>query len=276
MKVAATAGVNGAVRVLIGFLLFALAMSPWNILAAAISHGYQGSSDLVVGSLVAQSKDDKSRVVAADNQRPDALIGVVVANRTSTLEITDPNDAVQVATSGKTTAIVSDLGGRVKSGDLIAASPIQGVGMKAVVAGKSIGVAQADAPSRGAKTVTVTSNDGKQKKVQISTVPVVLEVAYFVPPDKKTPYPPILQSLADPIAGKPVSIIRVLLAAGIVLTAIVVIAVMLFSGIRNTLISVGRNPLARGSIFQLLWRIMATVLVILLMAFGSAYLIISG
>ncbi|HEX7260018.1 MAG TPA: hypothetical protein VF272_03765 [Candidatus Saccharimonadia bacterium] len=276
MKVAATSWMPGGLRLFAGVFLLGLAMTPWLTLAAAISHGYQGDSNLVVGTLVAQSNDDKSRVVAADNKRPDSLIGVVVENRTSTLEITDPSDDIQVATSGKTTVIVSDIAGRIKAGDLIAASPIQGVGMKAVVAGKSIGVSQSDAPANGSKTTTVTSTDGKTQTVQISTIPVVLEVAYFVPPAEKSPFPVFIQKFANILAGKPVAIIRVLIATVLVVTAMVVIGVILFSGIRSTLISVGRNPLARGSIFQVLWRILATVLVILIGAFGAAYLVISG
>ncbi len=276
VKVAAQVRTQFAARILIGVVLLLAVALPLQVLAAAVSHGYRGSSELVPGTLVAQSKDDQSQVVAADATMSDALIGIVVANRSANLEVASPSDELQVATSGKTTAIVSDLGGRVKAGDLIAASPIKGVGMKAVAEGKCIGVAEADAPAVGTTTTTLTSHDGSKKTVQISTVPVVLEVAYFVPPVKKTPYPIFLQKIADVIAGKPVAIIRVLLATGLLLVALAIVGFILFSGIRSTLIAVGRNPLAKAHIFRALARILGTGLVILLVACGASYLVITG
>ncbi len=263
-------------RIYSGLVVAVMCLVPWHAMAAAISHGYQGDSNLVAGSLVAQSKDDKNRVVAANNERSDSLIGVVVSEHSSALEIANAKDEIQVASSGKTIALVSDLSGPIKAGDLIAASPIEGVGMKAVTEGKCIGVAQADASEKGTKTTTITSKDGSKRTVQISLIPVVLEVAYFVPPTENIPYPQFMQKIADTLAGKPVSIIRVIIASGLLLVALGLVGFIIFSGIRSGLTAVGRNPLAKDHILRALVRILATGLVILLVAGGASYLVISG
>jgi hypothetical protein len=52
--------------------------------------------------------------------------------------------------------------------------------------------------------------------------------------------------------------------------------VLLFSAVRNTMISIGRNPLARNSIYRSLWQVIAASLVMFMAAMGSAYLVLTG
>ncbi len=254
-------------------LMVSVVMPPWQTWASALSEGYQGTTELVAGTLVAQAGNDKNRVVAADSEHTDALLGVVVANGSSTLEVIGPETSVQVATSGTAVVLVSDLAGAVKAGDAITASPIKGVGMKATAAGRTIGAAKADAAAAG-QTATVTTKSGKRTTVNLSTVPISVEVSFFTPPQEKVPYPLFLQNFADTLAGKPVAVVRVLLAAVIMLMAIVIVAFMLFAAIRGALVSIGRNPLAKTAIYRALVQVIITVIGVLGVAMLCAYLLI--
>jgi hypothetical protein len=172
---------------------------------------------------------------------------------------------------------VSDVGGAVANGDKITVSPIEGVGMKATETTTVVGTAQADLKLDEAEIRTVTDRNGKKVNVHIGLVPVQVSVASFTPDsDKRTAFvPPFLQALANDVSGRDVSPIRVLTAALILLLLFVSVTVLLYSAVRSSIISIGRNPLSQAAVRKSLLEVILTVLGILLFAAGLIYIVLT-
>lgn len=251
-----------------------VAVAP-GVVAAAISQGYRSDQPIVAGTLVSSDKTRQDGlVIPANTDNTDNLVGVVVGDKDATLSVAVPSDSLQVATNGITEVLVADIGGEVKSGDSVTASPLSGVGMKAVEAAKIVGVAQSDAKYNG-KTATIKNKQGEEEQVRIGTVPVVIQVAFYVPEVRKSVVPEQLQLFIDSLAGREVSLERLVASAVIVLAAVITIAILLYSAIHNTMISIGRNPLAQGSIYRGLWQVVITSIVIFMVAMGAAYFVLT-
>jgi hypothetical protein len=243
------------------------------VTAATISQGYKSDQQILAGTMVA-SEGSSGKAVPADITNAGNLLGVVVEGQEATLAISASGDQLQVATNGASRVFVSNLGGDIKAGDPVGPSPIKGVGMRVAVAGKIIGIAQADA-TYGSQTAPVANTDNQVTEAKLGTVPVALQVSYFTPPPEKTWVPQVLQELANSVAGKQVSLIRLLISALLLLAAIISDGILLFSAARNTIISVGRNPLATGTIYKSLWQVVLTTIVIFAAGAGSAYLVLT-
>lgn len=255
-------------------LMLMVAITP-GVVAAAISQGYRSNEPLTAGTLVSSDKNDQSGlVIPANIDNADNLMGVVVSEQDATLSVTNPSDSLQVATNGSTQALVTDIGGEIKAGDSITASPVSGIGMKANDNVKIVGVAQADAKFNG-KTTKVKNKTGGEETINVGTVPVIIQVSFYVPETKKSPVPEALQLFVDSIAGKQVALERLVASAAIVLAAVITIAILLYSAIHNSMISIGRNPLAQGSIYRGLWQVIITSLIIFIVALASAYFVLT-
>ena len=242
-------------------------------MSAAISEGYSSTQALAPDTLVSIDTAT-NQVKPADTANNNGLLGVVVGGQAATLSIDNPGKNLQVATSGTTDLFVTDLNGPIKPGDQIAPSPIEGVGMKASSNGKIVGLAQ-DGFSGGktAKTVTVTTKTGSKHIAHIGTVPAVIQVAYYS--TTASAVPGFLQQFANSVAGKPVALGRLIAVALILLVALLLVAILLFSAVRGALVSVGRNPLAKTSIYRGLSQVIGISLAILGVAMGSAFVILT-
>jgi hypothetical protein len=244
-------------------------------LSAAISQGFSATDQLTPGTIVATNSGDKQTVVAADPSNSGRLVGIVVSDRNATLQISGANDKVQVATTGNAVAFVSDINGPILAGDQITASPIKGIGMRATDPGTVVGIAgDSFTSAKATKTMQVKANDGKNQTVSIGVIPVTIQVAYYGAQSKSV-VPSFLQRFANTVAGKQVSAARVIIAFLVMLISILTIIVILFSAVRSALISIGRNPLARASIYRGLMQVSITCFVILGVAVGSIFLILS-
>jgi hypothetical protein len=243
--------------------------------AAAISQGYQTTSPLAPDTLVVQ-QSSSNQVAAAEISDASELLGVVVAAGDTALAVGSTADDVQVVTSGAATVFVTDLNGAVKAGDMITASPIQGVGMKAIAASKVIGVAQSAASTTNTKTVSVSTSGGKKVTAHVATVPITVQVGYFTPPaNSKSSTPQFLQVFANQVAGKSVALVRVTISTVILLVALCMVSVMLFSAVRGTMTALGRNPLAHQSIYRGLWQVLATIIIIMVIGLIGSYVVLT-
>lgn len=254
-------------------LTIVIALAP-AVTAAAISQGYRADTTLDAGTLVSIQEGEKGKAVPADTTNSSGLLGIVIGNNEASLAVSSPGDLFQVATSGQAEMFVSDLNGEIKPGDVVAPSPIKGVGMRATEAGKVVGVAQGEA-KYGSKTVDVKSSDGTTKTAKLGSAIITLQVSYYVPPVQKTYVPQFLQLFANQIAGKQVSLLRIVLSAIIVFAALVAAGVLLFTAVRSTMVSIGRNPLARSSIYRGLWQVVIASLIIVVLSMGAAYLVLT-
>ena len=244
--------------------------------AAAFSQGYQTSDNLVNGSLIGLDPTRPDTVQAANSDRVGELFGVVVDGSNSLLSISGPAAKVQVVTTGTATTLVSNVNGDIKKGDAITASPINGVGMRATEAGRIIGIAQADfsVQATGTQTVKIGS---KQRSVAIGGILVAVAVSYFTPKASGgSVVPQAVQNLTNFLAGKPVSTFRIIAAGLLLLLGVILAVIILNSAVRSSMQSIGRNPLAKSAVSSGLVKVLFLTFAILLVTFGSVYLVIKG
>ncbi len=248
--------------------------------SASLSQGYATTSPIATGSLVALDPKSSGTVVAADLTNAGRLFGVVVAPTAASISLSGSGSGqVQVAVSGSADVLVSTSGGDIHVGDYISVSSIAGVGQKVGASStRVIGTAQADF-NAGSDNVTKRSiDDGTGKKeVAIGQIPVVVAVSSYTATNGKQQYvvPNWLQNLSNTLAGKAVSPIRIIIAGAILIVAIISISVLLYSAVRNSIISIGRNPLSKKGVLQGMLTIGAFAMVILAVTAVSMYLVIA-
>lgn len=263
---------RSATGTLLGLLLLG-GVLPISVSAAtgAISQSYQTSSSNVSrGALLSLTSKGTTTVVPADSMAAPHLVGVATSK--PLVELSSGNagpSTVQVVVSGSTEVLVSDLNGPVKAGDKITASPIAGLGMKALSASEVVGVAQADLDSVKTVAKDYAGTHGGNVSAKVGLLPVAINVTYYsgVPSgsDVSAFVPMFLQKIANSVAGKAVSPLRVLLGAAVLLIGFTMIIIMLYVGIKSEVISIGRNPLAsdvlRGGLLDILITAVGLVIV---------------
>lgn len=242
---------------------------------SAIAQGFEThDTKISVAALVGAEKANDNSIELSNEAKATKLVGVV--SEKPLIELSDGTSGVQVVTSGLTMALVSDINGTVVSGDKITASPIDGVGMRATTSTTIVGTAQADLKNVDTETRSITAKDGKKQSVKIGLLPVQVSVAYYNVPQETSAYVPgFLQELANNVSGKNVSPVRVLVAALVLLLLFVSITVLLYSAVRSSIISIGRNPLSESAVRKSLLEVGLTVLGVLLFASLIIYLLLT-
>lgn len=241
-----------------------------------LSQSYTSTEALPLNSIVSLQNNTSDKVILAASNNVDNLLGIVVNADNSSLSITNGKDnEVQVATTGSLEILVSTINGNIAQGDYITASPISGVGMKATSNVRVIGIAQGDLNEKNGSSETYNDKEGHKQTVLLGQVPVLVNVSnYFKQPDK-TLIPSAVQTIANALAGRSVSTVPILISAGVFLVTIVVAVSIIFSMVRSSIISVGRNPLSQSAIYRDLIQMSALVLGILAVGFVAIYLILT-
>jgi len=244
---------------------------------SAIAQGFNSKdSNITKASLVAITKDSTSAVELGSTDSTDRLVGVVSTR--PLIQLSNGASDVQVVTSGLTAALVSNINGDIINGDKITSSPIAGVGMKATTSTVVVGIAQGDfkASSNGEER-TITDKNGKKQTVKIGQVPIQVGVAYYTIGTESGPsfVPDALQELANAIAGRNVSPVRVIVAGLIILLLFVSVTVTLYSAIRASLISIGRNPLSELAVRKSLAGVGRTLVAVFAFTLLAVYLVLA-
>lgn len=271
-------GLRGRVSaVTVSTALLALCLGLFAPVAHAVtslSESYSSDDNLAIGSLVSVQDNQTDIVQAAESSNVENLLGVVIASGSSLLTLSNgKDDQVQVATTGTLPVLVSNINGEIKRGDHVTASPIKGVGMRASANIRVIGVAQGDMTN--VKEETYKDADGNQQKVRLGEVPVLVNVAYYFKEPEKTVVPAAIQNVANSLAGKEVGTVPVLISAAIFLIMLIIVASLVYSMIRSSIISVGRNPLSQSAIYRDLVQLSGLVLAILGVGLVSIYLVLT-
>ena len=241
----------------------------------AFSQGFQAagpSSDFVAGALVSTSKTNSHVVELADDQSASRIIGVVGSG--PLIQLTQGGDNIQVIINGTASLLVSDLNGPIHSGDKITSSPIEGVGMLASTSTQVVGTSLANLNLSRSATRTITDGSYQHHTVHIGIVPTKVNVAYYQSLASSV-LPPFLESLASAIAGKPVSAIRILLSAIILIVSLASIFALLYTATRSGLTSIGRNPLAANAVTRNLRSIGLITVLILAGGLAAVYFVLT-
>jgi hypothetical protein len=248
---------------------------------ASLSLGFATTSPIASGSLVSLDAKSSGSVVTANLTNVNRLFGVVVPPSSASLSLSgNGSGQVQVATSGTAEVLVSTAGGAINVGDYITVSSVAGVGQKVGTdTTRVIGIAQSDFSGTGAGVTQTTVTDGSGNKTQVSIgqIPVMINLSTYTSTAGKQSYvvPNWLQNLSNTVAGKAVSPIRVIMAGLILVAALASVTVLLYSAVRNSIISIGRNPLSRTSVLRGLLEVVGVAAIIMAVAAGAMYIVVA-
>lgn len=244
--------------------------------SSSISRSYNTNSDIVAGSLVSLDPKASTLVVPANRDNSDKLVGVAVGTDDSIVAINPGMESVQVAITGVVSALATTVNGPIKIGDQVAVSPFSGIGMATEPRTRIIGLAQSELNDNSLRLTEreVVDKDGKRQRIKVGYVQVNIAIG---PPTKGTgeaDNPSFLQRTTKSLTGKDISPTRIIIASFVAVIAIISLIVLIYSTIYATIISIGRNPLAKRAIYRTLVLVSIMALVTAGVALGSMYLIL--
>lgn len=180
------------------------------------------------------------------------MYGVMVENPTVAISLIGRNEAYPVITAGRAEVLVSTQNGSIEQGDYITTSQVAGVGMKATQPGFVVGVAQAGFNAEGEGVVPVS--------VDIKFVSTIDPEIEFSPQGIAQQIQNVLTVGLRAVSSEPNSALRYA-AAALVLIASIAFGFMIFGrAATNGVAAVGRNPLAKKTIFvMVIFNIIMTV-----------------
>jgi len=256
--------------------------SPVKATGSSSVQSFAAASKLQTGTVVELSSGKKNTVEPATNKNLDQMYGAVVDPHDLSLTISNASlqNETFVTINGTYNVLVNTENGPIKVGDYVTMSALDGVTMKAgtyedqhTVFGRAISAFDGKTNSIG--QVTLKDSSGKTIPVNIGLIPVAINIGRN-PNQKstKTNLPPILQRIGQAIAEKPIGPMRIYLSIAITGLSIMIAIVVLYSGVRNSIISIGRNPLSKKSIFRGLLEIILTAFLILIIGLFAVYLLL--
>lgn len=274
----------GAVLSIAVIAAFALTI-PHTTRAADFSGGsvqsYAADTPIDIGTIVELTGDKADKVKVATKANVENMFGVTVDRNVLpvTLSSGSKKNEVFVAVSGTYNVLVSNQAGAIKSGDYVTLSSVNGIAMKAgteqtTVFGRANGSFDGKGITLGSTTLK-DSAGSQDKTVKFGVVPVTIDIRSN-PNDISTEVNIIeqLRRAGQQIAEKEVSPVRIYLSIAISVICIIASIIILYAGVRNGIISIGRNPMSKKSIFRALLEIIFTVLVILIIGLFAVYLLL--
>ncbi len=241
--------------------------------AQSVAQGFDSDERLERGLIVVLDQEDTGKVRPATLERVEELYGVVINPNDAAVTLSgDSESEVFVATQGRYRVLVSTQNGSIEPGDFITISSLEGIGMRVndivpVVIGRAlsgfdgsnaVGTAQA-----GDRTVSIGRID-------------VDVLAARNPLQKPTEanLPEFLRQAAESIAGDSVPANRVYIATFIFLISTFIAGSLMYSGVRSSITSIGRNPLSKRSIIRGMLQVVIVGLIIFIIGIFGVYLIL--
>jgi hypothetical protein len=252
-------------------------------LAQAVTRSYKTDISLQRGMIVRKTQKDTSKVEALKADEIEKMEGVVVAANDSPVTLSSSDQSAQqvfVATTGQYNVLVSNQNGPIKKDDFITISSLAGIGMKADgrqsrIIGKSLEAFDGKTNISGKTTV---KNSAKATiPITLGLVAVEIEVRHNPIEEKKTSLIPgleFLQKAAGTVANNEVSATQLYISIAALVVTAFISGSILYSGIRTSMIAVGRNPLAKKSINRSLLSVVITSIIILIIGITAVYLIL--
>lgn len=240
--------------------------------------GYEADGPMDIGTMV-QLTDGKVKAVAQDH--PQNMFGVVVDRNQLPIAVSDPSikNETYVAVSGTFNVLVSTQGGSIAKGDYITISSVNGIGMNAgksdlTVFGRAASSFDGTGVVLGETTLKDTSGNNS-KAVKIGTVQVTINIQRNPNVQStKVDVPDWLERMGQQIAEKTVSPVRIYLSLAITAVSLITALIVLYAGVRNGIISIGRNPMSKKSIFRALLEVILTSALILIIGLFAVYLLL--
>ncbi len=246
--------------------------------AQAVTQGYGSDTTLQKGLIVQLVKADVTKVEPVTAETADQMHGVVVNANDAPVTLSNEGKKVFVATIGPFEVLASDQNGPILPGDFVTISALQGIGMKAgnrepMVIGKAL--TSFDGKSGSIGSAEVTDSSGAKKNVYFGRINVDVTVARNPLLKGETPnVPEFLRKASEAVAGKPVNATRIYLGVFVFVVCTIAAGSLLYAGVRNGLISIGRNPLSKKTIVRGMFQVILTGLIIFITGVFGVYLLL--
>lgn len=267
----------GTALFFIGSLMIANAYAVAN--NQAVAQGYSASTSIQPGMIVSLNAKNPSQVVALSQSNIQAMLGVVISANSAaiTLGQTNAHQQVFVTNYGQHDVLVSNQNGPIEVGQYITISDLAGVGMKAD-SSESLVLGQAAGSFNGTTNVEGTAvlkgSNGRKTTVAIGTIPVDISIAKNPLAQGPKGLPTFLKNITKFATNKNVSATRVYLSLLILLAGVILTITIIYSAVKNGIISLGRNPLAKRAIGGSLFRLIIVAVIIFAISLGVAYLVL--
>ncbi len=260
-------------------LIFLVLLSSGSLLfAQAVTQGFGSDTDLQKGMVVQLVKEDTSKVEPVNLESIEQMYGVVVDANDAPVTLSNEGRKIFVATVGPFDVLVSNQNGPISPSDYLTISSVEGVAMKAgdsqpIVVGRAL--EGFDGSSDVVGSTSVTDNLGATKDVKFARISADISVSRNPLLRGETAnVPEFLKKASEAVAGKPVAATRIYLAVFVFLVSTIAAGSLLYAGVRNGLISIGRNPLSKKSIIRGMFQVILTGLIIFITGLFAVYLLL--
>lgn len=264
----------------IGIAAVAILPAFANEFGAGSVAGYGADKPIDNGRIVVLTGEKANHVTLASQDNVQNMFGVTVNHNLVPIILSNEGvkNEVFVAVSGTYSVLVSTQAGAIESGDYLTLSSLDGVAMRAGDEEVTVfGRANAAFDGKGVALGTHTLKDaeGGTKEVILGAVPVTIDIKNnpnHLSTD--TNVPDFLRRVGQAVAEKEVSPIRIYLSLGISAVSLIAAIAVLYAGVRNGVISIGRNPMTKRAIFRALIEIILTSILILIIGLFAVYLLL--
>jgi hypothetical protein len=265
--------------VFVALSAFLSLVSPTAVAAALanVSHAYRAEGSISNGSLVSLDPKKSGYVELADSSNGVRLAGVAVNPSESLLAVNPSSITTQIATTGNVNVLVSTVNGNIAVGDQVSVSPFGGIGMKGESGLNVIGLAQTTLNSKtsGITTEHVKNKQGKLNTITVGYVSLTININTDTSNLSGDANLNGLQKLVNELTGHTVSTLRIV--TSLIITAITMLALIavIYAAIYGSIVSVGRNPLAKHAIFKTLRSVVLMTVLVAAVACVTVYLLLN-
>lgn len=233
-----------------------------------VVEGFTASQTIQPGEIVSIDDINKKTVKPTPAGGAATIYGLAVDPSDAPIALVGQDSKVFVATTGTYQVLVSVSNGAIHTGDYISMSSVNGIGAKAEP-GQTLVLGRAASSFDGANGV-VTTNNGKN----IGRVYVNISIAKNPIANSDPTLPSFLRKVAYGLANKSVPVVRVYTAVLIFLISLAAALTVLYSGVRSSLIAIGRNPLSKKVIFSAMYKTVFTGLGVFIIGMAGVYLLL--
>lgn len=236
--------------------------------AQSFVQGFSADETLQPGLVVAISKGSSVFVEPVPGGDTSRIYGVVIDPADATVTVAEEGQDVFVATSGQYPVLVSIENGVIEAGDYLSMSSTDGIAAKATTSQPQVIGRALDSYDGEGSILTQTSSGNAVGRVSADIGPGKN------PLQSDTLVPGPLLSVAESIAGKNVSAVRLYGALAILLATVIMAAGILWVGVRSGMVAIGRNPLSRTSVLRGLGQVLAVAVLIFVIGIFGVYLLL--
>lgn len=247
--------------------LCVLAFSSVPVFAETIVRSFDTKGSLQPGWVVELNKTNDTNVELATDS--DLIYGLVIDPSDAPLTLQKQNQQVFVATSGTYPALVSSQNGTINNGDYLSLSSTDGIAAKATSHDAFILGRALEGFSAGKQTIVYANDGSALGRIMVQVAPgknPLLKDSVGIPQP--------LRRVSESIAGKPVSALRIYTGLALFIISALTATLMLWSGIRNGMVAIGRNPLSRHSIMRGLAQVILAGAAVLIIGLLGVYLLL--